>query len=240
MRISLGLRPMVKIFENGNTCVTGLRGKGKDLLQGNVIVRRNLPYVSNVEYGGVCLPFDYDSIDVGGNIYTNFIKGDIKHYEYPYEDGTDVYLSDAGVYFPAQYCSELNRHYGQMAVFQALSRHLGLCNFHVNTQALNRVWDKIREQCDQYILCTWCKYFHGLVFQLVRVYDTYEAAVHKVKPFRVRLPLFANREMRLHHNMEKDRYEQQYGVVKTYFLVYRNKSSYDTRRFKAILREGKR
>ena len=36
---------------------------------------------------------------------------------HPYPDGTDIYLSDAGIYFPSQFCSELNREYPFMAVF---------------------------------------------------------------------------------------------------------------------------
>ena len=49
------------MFRDGNVCVTGLRGRGKDMLVANVVLRRKaqrkpLPYVSNVDYGADFLP----------------------------------------------------------------------------------------------------------------------------------------------------------------------------------------
>lgn len=227
-----------RMFERGNVCVFGLRGTGKDLLTANVCVRRKKPYISNVAYDDNALPFDYSMLDVGGNYYPNFISGRLKRYVFPYADGTDVYMSDAGIYFPSQYCSELDRKYPQMAVFQGLSRHLGKCNFHVNTQSLDRIWKKIREQSDQYILCRRCFYLFGFVIQFVRIYDRYESANNKHPPFDLRPPLFTNKEMRLHLDMARKQYEAQYGSIKSGVLFYRNRSKYDTRRFKAILEEG--
>ena len=39
-----------KMFSQGNVCVTGLRGTGKDMLMSNVISSRKLPYISNMDY----------------------------------------------------------------------------------------------------------------------------------------------------------------------------------------------
>lgn len=70
----------------------------------------------------------------------------MKAYEYPYPDGTDIYIADAGIYFPSQFCNELNRDYKYFPTFMALTRHLGEANVHFNVQNLNRVWDKIRSK----------------------------------------------------------------------------------------------
>lgn len=234
------IKKIIKMFEYGSVCVIGMRGRGKDLLFSNVIPRRKLPYVSNVNYGGKHIEFNYLDIDCGGNTYKEFISGDLAYYEYPYPDHTDIYLSDVGVYFPAQYCNELNRDYKNLATFMALSRHLGLCSVHINTQALNRCYDKIREQSDHYILCRRCLVlFHKIVFQWIRIYDKYESALTRQPPFRVSLPLFANKQMKLAQRMEKERYECTHGSIKNALLIYRHKGNYDPRIFKTKLKEGR-
>lgn len=235
------MKKVIKLFKKGNVCVFGLRGSGKDLLTGNVIIRRKTPYVSNINYGGNHSAFKYSDIDVGGNTYKNFINGDVHKYVYPYKDGTDVYLSDGGVYFPSQYCNELNRDYKQIATFQALSRHVGNCNFHINAQALNRVFDKIREQSDTYVLCRGVLYIKGinLVLQRITVYDNYESAVSKREPLIVPLPILANKEMRLMKKLQEANYRAEHGNIKKRIIVYFNKSTYNTRYFKELLNNGK-
>ena len=57
------LKKIIKLFENGSVAVCGLRGSGKDLLTANVVVRRKKPYVSNIDYGGMYMPFNYKLID---------------------------------------------------------------------------------------------------------------------------------------------------------------------------------
>lgn len=232
------LKKIIDLFRAGNVCVCGLRGRGKDMLMANVVVRRDLPYVSNADYGGEHIYFDPLMYDCGGNTYEDFINGTFKRYRFPHEDGTDIYLSDAGIYFPAQYCKELNKKYGFLSTYVALSRQLGESNFHFNVQNLNRVWDKIREQSDIYIMCNWCRVLFGkLVFQRVTVYEKYESAVDRVPPYRppkVRL----NSDRKMNIAMEKQRYRTAHGDIKVYFLVYVNKSNYDTRIFKRLLEEA--
>ena len=151
-------KKVLKLFEKGNVCVSGLRGTGKDVLFGNVIGRRRKEaYISNLDYGGNRFPFELKKLDLAGNTYKNFIAGNVKNYVFPYPLGTDVYISDAGVYFPAQHFVELNRSYDSFVAYQALSRQVSHNNVHFNAQNLNRVWDKIREQSDIYINCQWCK-----------------------------------------------------------------------------------
>lgn len=231
-------KKIIKLFESGNVCVCGLRGTGKDLLMSNVVTRRQKPYISNIDYGFNHYPFNYDDLDCGKNIYSNFIDGKVNNYVYPYPDGTDVYLSDAGIYFPSQFCSDLNRRFPYMAVFQAISRHVGDCNFHFNAQNLNRVWDKIREQSDIYIMCRGCFYFKDIVFQRITIYDRYQSAVDRQRPLRLPMPLFSNKETRMLRKIQLAQYEASHGMIKDAFLIYKNKSTYNTRQFKEILEKG--
>lgn len=231
----MNFKRILKLFRSGNVCVCGLRGRGKDMLFANVAVRRGLPYVCNTDYGGDHIPFDPMQYDCGGNTYESFLNNDINKYIYPHQDGTDIYIADAGVYFPAQYCKELNKRYGYISTFMALSRHLGECNVHFNVQNLNRVWDKIREQSDIYIMCNWCKVFFGkLVMESVTVYESYESAVNRVPPYR-RPRVRMNSDRKFNAHMEKQRYRVQHGDIKKFTLIYFNKSTYDTRIFRDLL-----
>lgn len=160
-------------------------------------------------------------------------------YVFPYPDDTDIYISDAGIYFPAQYCNELNKKYPHFATFQALTRQLGNCNFHINVQNLNRVWDKIREQSDTYILCLNCiVLFKGkLVIQRIREYDLYESAVKRTPPLRLKTPRM-NKEAKATVNTTREKYRAEHGTIRNHILIYRNKSKYDTRYFKKLLADG--
>lgn len=231
----MNMKKIIRLFDSGNVCVCGLRGRGKDLLMSNVVVRRSLPYVSNTDYGGHYIPLVMNSFDCGGNTYENFLTNNLKPYRYPFEDCTDIYISDAGVYFPSQYCGDLNKKYGYFSTFMALSRHLGLANVHFNVQNLNRVWDKIREQSDIYICCNWSKiFFKKWVVQRVTLYEKYESAVSRVPPYsppRVSL----NEDRRLQVLMQKQNYRISHGEIKRMLLIYKNLSTYDSRVFKTML-----
>lgn len=231
------IRQVIKLFENGNVSVCGLRGKGKDMLMANVVVRRKKPYVSNVYYGGECYPLDLSLLDCGKNTYENFINDDVKHYEYPYGDGVDVYVSDAGIYFPSQYCNELNRKYPYLATFQALSRHLGDCNFHYNAQCLNRVYDKIREQSEIFLRCMRCLVIGKLVIQRIYIYERYQSAVDCVPLFDLPRPIL-NPTRRLTYDLAKQSYQISHGKIQGRWLFYFNKSCYDTRGFKEMMKNG--
>ena len=234
-------KKIVKMFESGNVCVTGLRGTGKDLLTANVVVRRKKPYVSNIDYGGYFAPFDTYKINLGENSYKNFISGDIKHYEFPYSRGSDIYISDVGVYFPSQYCNELNRDFKYLPGYLALCRQVSHNNTHINVQNLNRAWDKIREQSDIYIRCRRCFYVPiiNLVLQFITIYDKYESCVNRVQPCRVSLPLF-NPAGKAQVDVYKDNFFNTHGSVKNRILLYFNRSKYDTYYFEKLLKEGKK
>ena len=235
----MNFKKIVKLFEDGNVCVTGLRGTGKDLLMSNVVVRRKDPYVSNIDYGGFYAPLNLSMLNLGENTYKEFISGKLKHYKFPYSRGSDVYVSDVGVYFPSQYCNELNRDYKYLPGYLALCRQVSHNNFHINVQNLNRAWDKIREQSDTYIRCRKCIYIPiiKVVIQLITIYDKYESCVNRVAPCRVSSP-FLSAPARAQVDTYKDNFFNTHGNVKNRILIYRNKSSYDTYYFEKLLEEA--
>lgn len=224
---------IIKLFKQGNVCVTGLRGTGKDLIMGNVIARRKDSYISNLYYGGEHFPLSLSALDIKNN-YNNFITNNINTYVYPYEKKKDIYISDCGVYFPSQYCNKLNNSYEGLIGFQALSRQIGQCNVHINAQNLNRVWDKIREQSDIYIRCVKCFYIFGFVIQKIIIYDKYQSCLDRINPCRIKRVLF-NAERRLQTNLYLDNFYNQHGVVKSKILFYRNKSLHNTLYFGDLL-----
>lgn len=232
-------KKIVRMFKNGNVCITGLRGTGKDLLMSNVVARRKDPYVSNIDYGGFYSPLDFDKISLGENTYKDFISGNVSFYEFPYARGSDIYISDVGVYLPSQYCNELNRDYKYLPAYMALSRQVSHNNFHINVQNLNRAWDKIREQSDMYIRCRWCLYipYVKIVIQLITIYDKYESCVNRVKPCRVS-GFSLNPVARSQAQTYIDNYRNQHGSVNNRILIYRNKSNYNTFYFEKLLKEG--
>lgn len=235
------INKIVRMYNANSVSVCGKKGRGKDLLTANVIARRKRPYyISNVDYKvkhSKYIRFNPALLRTG-NDYRSFIENKTKEYIYPYPDGTDIYISDCGVYFPAQYCGELNRDYKDIPVFMALSRQLGDCYVHTNAQALNRVWDKIREQSDMYISCQWCKVFGKIVVQCVRTYEKYESAVNNQPPCRLAMPIFGNADCRNRVKIAREQYTATHGRIRTHLLIYVNKSKYDTRLFKTILEGG--
>lgn len=228
---------ITQLFNNGSVSVTGMKGTGKDVLIGNVIARRGKKYVSNLYYGYEHIPFNYDDIDLRCN-YRDIVAGSVPPYVYPFGEGTDIYLSDVGVYFPSQYCNELNKQYSSLPIFIALSRQLGLANVHFNTQNLNRCWDKIREQSDIYIMCNWCIVLFGYVLQSVTLYDKAESCINRVKPCRITVPLFCSSSARSTYETYQDNFFNQHGSVKKRLLLYRNLSKHDTYYFKKFFANG--
>ena len=104
-----GLSSVIKLFKSGNVLVCGLRGTGKDMLLSNVVARRKSPYVSNIDYrckSSEFISLDLNSLDIK-NTYKNFVSGEVVPYSYPYPERSDIYISDAGVYFPSQFEREL-------------------------------------------------------------------------------------------------------------------------------------
>lgn len=232
MRLHFGLRALKRKFENFSMSVSGDKGSGKDLITNNIIARRKLPHVSNLPTG---LPdfyeFHYQEIDLNCT-YKDLVNENVPHYVYPYPMGTDIYLSDCGVYFPSQYCNELNKDYKSLPTFMALSRQLGNCKVHQNTQSCNRVYDKIREMCDRFVRCRkTIKLPFGYFITATTEYDRYESAVARIRPCRVPVGSFFSPEARMMSRVARDNYYNTHGDVVDHIYIYKNKAKYDTMYF---------
>ena len=80
--LSHNFNEVKKMFSQGNVCVTGLRGTGKDMLMSNVIATRKSPYISNMDYKcskSVYIPLELGKLDVENN-YRNFLDENIVPY----------------------------------------------------------------------------------------------------------------------------------------------------------------
>lgn len=234
-------KKVVKMFKNESCSVFGARGSGKDMLMSNVVAYRNEKYVSNVPYTkdkSLYIPYNAAYMRLGGNTFEHFLSGNLIPYKYPLPDKCDFYISDVGVHFPAQYNDKLDKYYPEIPLFMALARHLGDCNVHYNVQALSRPWLKLREQSERYIYCKSCHvWFKRWVSQKIYIYDRFEAAANKVKPFMIQMPLFG-KKVKNDIKLARAKYESQNGEIIPMKLFYRMRSEYDTRRFKKILEKG--
>lgn len=227
----------VSLFKQGNTLVSGLRGRGKDVAFCVVINARKKNYISNINYSSPKAKFQRFEFDekvweLAGNGNFDFVDNKLKPYKYPYPDGLDYYISDAAVYFPSQYQNELVKRYRGAPLFQALSRHLGDCNIHCNTQVQNRLWDKIREQSDIYIVMRHCWFIPKTKFCHISAYVyTLEESAEK----QIRLPKFplgkVGKEQRI-------QFEIAHGQIKRIGFFTRLPFNYDSRRYKKILENG--
>ena len=109
-------RRFVSLFDRGNVLISGMKGRGKDFAFCVVINARKKNYISNVQYSDPKKKyqrFDFDPKvwELAGNTYENMVTGNVKKYVYPYPDKIDYYISDAGIYFPAQYQADLVKQY---------------------------------------------------------------------------------------------------------------------------------
>ena len=228
-------KKIIKLFEENCVSVSGMKGTGKDIFFGNVIARRKVPYVSNLNYGYCLEELKLENLDLHNN-YKNWNSVNIIPYNYPYTLGADIYLSDAGIYLPSQYCNQLNKDYEGIISFQALCRQVcGGTRFHFNTQNLNRVWDKIREHSDVYIRCKKCVVLFGIVFQSITIYDKYESCLSRLNPCRVKVPLLGDKNAKMQARLYLDNFYNQHGKVSNRLLIYRNKSKHDTWYFGRLL-----
>lgn len=223
-------------FRDGNCLVYGRKGKGKDLLFAAVINRRKREkkgkHYSNIRYNSKTEVMDIGDIKAGDNTYNDFINGTMRKFNWSMDYGTDYYLSEAGLNLPCQYNNELNKRYPSLPIAYALTRHLGKNNIHINSQALTRSWDKIREQADCFIRCMrtiW--FFPFFAFIKVRLYDEYEDAKQNLKPLKI-APILDNRESKALKAVENSNR----GNIREYWLPVRKKHiEYDTRHFGRLL-----
>lgn len=260
--IQFGLHRFVKLFRDGSVFVVGRKGTGKDLLMSNCCCRIGRDYIGNIDYSDKLVrhQFNIKEFCINNDCY-DFLNDDVKFYEFPYADGTDIWLSDGGAYFPNFKTLELNKKYEGFIYYIMLSRQISASNVHVNTQAYGRIWDKLREQFHSFILCKKCRLFVNLAPGVIKhipflrniccitlvQYERAEALETEAVEFRVKPPRkrlirggFQDETAKQVWESQKMQHDTNYGKVRKYTVLFFNKSSYDTRRFKEILLNGKK
>jgi len=213
-------RWLLNAFDNHDCAVYGFRGMGKDVLFAHAINLKGGKHYSNIYYNEHTEIRDIKDLSVGGNEYPDFISGNIKKFEPNFEDGCHFFISDAGVYLGCQYNRELNDNYGELPIHIALRRHLYNSHVHTNSQALNRPWDKIREQQGCFIHALGVVDCGEHLTVKAISYTKYESALECLPP-----PDKPDK----HHIMR-------YGeILEHRFIVPVKSLSYDTRHFKTQL-----
>lgn len=239
-------RELISMYDDYSICVVGAKGSGKDVVTGNIINRRPFDYVSNVDYSKDARfnVLDFETLKVGGNTRRDFVNGTVKYYDTPYKDGTDIYISDVNLYFPAQDNTELDKEYPYLFLYEVLSRQLHNGKIHMNCQKLSRCYIKLREFAEMYIHCERCGFLNpfGLVCLEFIIYDNAESCNKKVKPPRItsRASLFPHPDADTQRLIYLDNHYNTYGKVSRGFVIFRNKSKHDTRYFKNLLLNGKK
>lgn len=223
---------LLDYFKESSCIVYGAKGKGKDLIFQKVIyMKRNKPYYSNVYYGYKYYKEPIINLSVAPNTFKKFINDKIEliNKQDKYE-GVDYYISDAGVYLPAQYNGELNKRYQSLPIYYALSRHLYNSNIHMNTQFLGRAWNMLREQADKFIKANGKIKIGKWIFVKIMFYDRYESAMANILPMK-KPPLFNK-----YYKAQYEQYTSTYGEIKKGLFLIRIKDiRYDTRVFHKLL-----
>lgn len=231
LKLDGNAKKMALKFKKGNVIVFGTKGSGKDLIFQKVISKRKKePYNANIPYGYNYTEITLNELSVAPNTFEDFIDNKItKIPRIEQREKTDAYISDGGVYLPSQYDTKLSKLYPSLPIFYALSRQLYSMNIHINTQALNRVWVKLREQADFFYKAIDTYRIFGILFTKVRYYETYQSAEQNILPLKKQ---FMNKNL----NNLAEQYYATHGEIKDFWICQRiSKIKYDTRHFKKVL-----
>ena len=218
-----------RLFDDGNVITFGKKGKGKDVIHMIMINYRKKAYRSNIVYRPGDIPRPVGYYTVAPNTYEQFIEGKVQVIPQQIEPNHDYYISDGGIILPSQYDSLLSRLYPSLPIFYALSRQLGNINIHINTQALGRVWIKLREQADAYVMARGTIHLLGFSIVFLRYYENYDTAEKGMKPYRSQI-------MNKQAKAEQEMFNAQYGLIKNMFMITRTKKlTYDTYHYHKVI-----
>jgi len=227
--VKISRKKVVKVFKSGNVITFGKKGNGKDVVHAMVIHLRKKGHYSNIPYDKNTIILAPAQYSVGLNDYKNFISGNVIKCKKLLLEGYDYYLSDGGIVLPSQYDTFLDKQYPGFPIAYALSRHLWGSNVHVNSQALDRVWKKLREQADNFVMCRSCTNLGTHLLVSVRIYEKYSTALQGLAPMK---NSFLNKYARAEYNL----YKAQNGSIEDLLLFVPKKwLKYDTRYFHQVL-----
>jgi len=223
------VKHLAELFQKCNTLTFGAKGSGKDVVFQKVINFRKKPYYAIMPYGGKYTHLDVKDVNVSPNTYENFIKGNTSVVKKTLKENMDFYISDAGVILPSHYDGLLSKEYPSFPIAYALSRQLWHMNIHMNTQAIDRPWIKLREQADSFIKARGCL---NLGFALLVFFRTFE----KKKSADMDMSPMGGSFLNAYGRAESKVYVATYGKIKNgWFLIRKKKIAYDTRYFHYVL-----
>jgi hypothetical protein len=236
---------VVRCFRDNNVIVYGRKGTGKDLIFNAVIHKRKKKHYSNMTYTNYNVKkgifeeikktkkyqtqiINISDVSVDPNTFEDLIYNKLFKIEKYFDEGCDIYLSDCGIYLPSQYDSLLDKKFKSFPIYYALCRQLDDNRVHCNTQSLNRVWLKIREQGDHYIHCIQSFKFLLWVFTRVVYYEKYKTALDEIMPMPKGI---LNKDLRARYY----EYIALHGLIKPMWICqFRRSINYDTRYFKRL------
>lgn len=144
-------KALLEAFDFGNVLVFGRKRHGKDLIFAHVIAMRGEKHYANIPYDENTEVRPLSDLNVGDNTFKDFINDTVRPFTPNFEEGYDFWISDGGIYLPCHYDKELDNQYPGMPIFFALSSQLYDMNVHLNSQAVERPWKKLKEQADLFI-----------------------------------------------------------------------------------------
>jgi hypothetical protein len=233
-KLWLNIDYIAKKFKNGNVIVWGKKRKGKDLLFQKVINHRKKPYYTNYpddyNYGSSGKQILINDLSVSPNTYYHTITNQIKKIDLNNDmEKKDIYIADAGIYLPSHQHHIISKEFPSLPIFYSIIGHLYDSNIHVNYNgSITRLYDKLREQADDYFQVLGNIKFFRLFFIKVRYYENYETAKQGLLPMRNAIFNFDQRAL-------YEQYTATHGTIKDMWVVIRKgKIKYDTRYFKRL------
>lgn len=216
---------LINKFKKGNVIVFGNKGKGKDLVFQKVIKwRQKEKYFSNLNYGFKFNPISLKELDMK-NDYNNFINEKLIFEEKKQFEGSDIYISDCGIYLPSQHDTLLHKTYKGLPIMYALSRQLYNNNIHTNVQNLEREWKALREIGDTYIWAYKTIKIFGFLITKIYVYERYQTAVNRTLPLKISI-------FDKDNNLQRKQFYATNGEIESMYIINRIKTNkYDTRAF---------
>ena len=239
LRLWINKYKLLMLYNSGNVIQFGKKGKGKDVIFQKVIASKKQKYYSTMDYGGKYEHKEIIDLEISPNNFENLINGLYFKIPWQFEWGRDFYISDAGIYLPSHEDNLLSKKFQSLPITYALSRQLGEMNIHVNSQALDRIWKKLREQGTYFIksLKTFkirlpipkSKYkLEIYLFTKIRTYDRYQSALDDVRKIKPKI-IAADR------NQIAD-YNARHGEIHEFWIFTAGwQIKYDTYHFRRVL-----
>jgi hypothetical protein len=206
-------------------------------------------YLSNVDYGYGAKIVHMNLFSLYPNTYKDLIENAVKIVQKnPEFEGLDYYISDGGAILPSHEDTFLNKQFPSFPLLYAFSRQLYYMLIQINTQDIDRIWKKLREQQDGYVralqtvpktksfmqkLWPYIPYFKKYLFVKYRFYRNYDSAKSGKLPFsKVGLLSKNNALYSTTPAMMKEMYVSEFGeIIERTIVLKISDIKFDSREF---------